>query len=132
MKTRRLWSAYTGLLSMIKILSTLEGAMKMRRLGPEEFLGTPRNSMALESVVIGELFLLSFLPLKKPSHRTFFVCSTSYSTFRTDVGPAQVNLWADNAATISRLTLYFCTSILVSPLASRNVRHLLFTSVSLI
>jgi len=37
---------------MIKNFSTLEGAMKMRRLGPEEFLGTPRNSMALESSTI--------------------------------------------------------------------------------
>jgi hypothetical protein len=52
MKTRRLWSAYTGLLSMLKIFSTLEGAMKMRRLGPEEFLGVPRNSMALEGLTI--------------------------------------------------------------------------------
>jgi hypothetical protein len=40
----------------------------------EDLLGVPRISMLLKaqrSVVIGKFLFLSFLPLKKPSHRIF-------------------------------------------------------------
>jgi len=44
-------------------------------INPDEPLGVPRTSMLLKaqwSVVIGEFLLLSFLPLKKPSHCILF------------------------------------------------------------
>jgi hypothetical protein len=56
-------------------------------IDPDELLGVLRTFMlskAQWSVVIGEFFLLCFLPLKKPFHCIFFACSTPYSTFQMD------------------------------------------------
>jgi len=55
-------------------------------INPDELLGVPRTSMlskAQRSVVIGEFFLLFFLPLKKPSHHSFFADGVATSTWMT-------------------------------------------------